>query len=441
MVDGDQPHGFIRSFGPIEERIRKGAGLFWDAEDAYCEGSHAVRFASLMSKGRMRPGARAIAAVQCMFRRFYANEMCVSRFEIGLRERMPRGCQRFSRDYFQFASECLSLQVTANGVQNAKQLPAIGPDLAALYLRSTTELAGKLVKPTQSWWVGDGSPLGFLEYGENQARTLPESAFALPIGSSDGLKLDFARLPIGNRLVGVWFCRVAERRANLDLLRRLRVNLFRLHSEIESVKYVTHRFLRGRLFDDISSEEAIRLERYLVKSRKLLRRRQRYGVPQEPILLAVQECNELIADGVTPTLLAQIDQVLDWIKAEKLRVFGFLPRIIVKSGGVATVDIFSNISGSTIVNKSVVENSFNKVQSKLGPEVAQFIKAVADEVHKSGNAEAGQVFEAFNEELQKPEPKKSLLRTFWNGLAAALPTLLSLPGAAESALKIFGLGS
>jgi hypothetical protein len=62
-------------------------------------------------------------------------------------------------------------------------------------------------------------------------------------------------------------------------------------------------------------------------------------------------------------------------------------------------------------------------------------------VHKSGNAEAGQVFEAFNEELQKPEPKKSLLRTFWNGLAAALPTLLSLPGAAESALKIFGLGS
>ncbi|KGF71507.1 hypothetical protein DO97_18100 [Neosynechococcus sphagnicola sy1] len=78
------------------------------------------------------------------------------------------------------------------------------------------------------------------------------------------------------------------------------------------------------------------------------------------------------------------------------------------SGG----DVFQNITGSTIVNKSIVEASFNKVKEEFDSDTANALKVVAAEIEKAGNKEAAELFESFNEELQKPEPKRSVLRNF-----------------------------
>lgn len=86
-------------------------------------------------------------------------------------------------------------------------------------------------------------------------------------------------------------------------------------------------------------------------------------------------------------------------------------------------DIFKNITGSTIINKSSVEASFNKVKDQFDTDTAEAIKTVAEEIEKSGNREAAELFESFNEELQKPQPKSSVLRNCWNGIIEALPTL------------------
>lgn len=103
--------------------------------------------------------------------------------------------------------------------------------------------------------------------------------------------------------------------------------------------------------------------------------------------------------------------------------------LIMTSGG----DVFQNITDSTIVNKSIVEASFNKVKEEFDSETANALKVVAAEIEKSGNKEAAELFESFNEELQKPEPKRSVLRNFWNGIVEILPQLSSL---AEVAVKI-----
>ena len=100
-------------------------------------------------------------------------------------------------------------------------------------------------------------------------------------------------------------------------------------------------------------------------------------------------------------------------------------------------DSFHNISGSTIVSRSFVEHSFNRIRDQYDQETAEALEKVAQEVNKSGNKEAGELFTAFSEELQKPEPRKSLLCNMWNGLKEALPTLAKLADVTEKITRLF----
>ncbi|MEJ6483315.1 hypothetical protein N0Y54_18660 [Nostoc punctiforme UO1] len=60
-----------------------------------------------------------------------------------------------------------------------------------------------------------------------------------------------------------------------------------------------------------------------------------------------------------------------------------------------------------------------------------------EEINKSGSREAAENFESFSEELSKPEPKKSLLKTLWKGTIDALPILAQLTGVVSSIVKLF----
>jgi hypothetical protein len=66
----------------------------------------------------------------------------------------------------------------------------------------------------------------------------------------------------------------------------------------------------------------------------------------------------------------------------------------------------------------------------LIPEPEPSVKGVVQveaAINKSGNKDAAENFESFSGDLSKPEPKKSLLKTLWQGTLAALPTLKELP--------------
>jgi hypothetical protein len=101
-------------------------------------------------------------------------------------------------------------------------------------------------------------------------------------------------------------------------------------------------------------------------------------------------------------------------------------------------DKFENIHNATIVNRSLVEKSFNQVKSDFDQETADALKLVAKEIEKSGNKEAAENFDSFNEELQKPEPKKSVLRVLWGGVTTALPSILQITDVVTKISKLFG---
>jgi tetratricopeptide (TPR) repeat protein len=96
------------------------------------------------------------------------------------------------------------------------------------------------------------------------------------------------------------------------------------------------------------------------------------------------------------------------------------------AGEVVMGDKFENIRNATIINKSVVENSFNKIRAEQGEGVASALKEIADFIEQQGNREAGELFDRFNEELNKPEPKKSVLKSVWAGIEKAIPVATAL---------------
>jgi hypothetical protein len=93
-------------------------------------------------------------------------------------------------------------------------------------------------------------------------------------------------------------------------------------------------------------------------------------------------------------------------------------------------------SGNVVINRSTVENAFNRVKREHDAETAQALKIIAEKINQSSNKEAAENFESFAAELAKPEPKKSILKSLWQGTLAALPTLLQIPDAVE---KVKGL--
>ena len=87
-------------------------------------------------------------------------------------------------------------------------------------------------------------------------------------------------------------------------------------------------------------------------------------------------------------------------------------------------DNFESISG-TVINRSIVSNSFNKVKEQVGEEDARLLQQITEEVEKSGNKDAVENMEGYHQEIQKPETKKSLLKSFWNGVVTAVPALIT----------------
>lgn len=109
---------------------------------------------------------------------------------------------------------------------------------------------------------------------------------------------------------------------------------------------------------------------------------------------------------------------------------------VINTAEVTMGDKYANIHSSTIVNHSLVEKSFNQVRHDFDEETANALKKIAEEIVKSNNKDAAENFLLFNEELQKPGPKKSALRSLWSGITTALPTILQMTDVATKIDKL-----
>jgi hypothetical protein len=111
-------------------------------------------------------------------------------------------------------------------------------------------------------------------------------------------------------------------------------------------------------------------------------------------------------------------------------------RFLINAMEVTMGDKYENIYGSTILSRSLVEKSFNNVKSVFDEGIADALKKIANEIERSNNKDAAENFDSFIEELQKPEPKKAVLRALWSGLTSILPTITQMTDVATKIDKL-----
>lgn len=128
-----------------------------------------------------------------------------------------------------------------------------------------------------------------------------------------------------------------------------------------------------------------------------------------------------------------------------------LQRIIanIEVGRGATIvggDSIQNVRGSTIVTRStdttiiqdsVLKDAMKRVEAMADSETANALKQVAELVTASGNKNATEAMQGLTEELAKEEPRKSLLRLYWDQIVKVLPDAAKLAGGVAALAKLF----
>jgi Zn-dependent metalloprotease len=89
-------------------------------------------------------------------------------------------------------------------------------------------------------------------------------------------------------------------------------------------------------------------------------------------------------------------------------------------------DKFEKVSNSTIVNKALIQNSFNKIQRDYNEDTSRALKQVAKFIEESSDPSSDALFNQFIEELNKPQADRSRLKNLWSGIEKVLPKVTKI---------------
>lgn len=336
---------FVRTSGIVRHRRRGGLDS-WPGEEVYCDARRALRFQPLLRRQPVGHLGTSVCLI-CVFRRFLFDGEVVSRVEVGFEMQAcePDAFHRLDgHGCLDLIDACLSLPVrvpSAEGSFVSCELVSCAQYLAKHYLLSTTRrIAGNLAM-TQDWWLTSGKPLLLIEYAPHEIRALPKLARSVEPHSALWDSLHYCPIERAGKRVGVWFIRLDLH--DLDLVRRTRLHLFRLHAERECLRQVFRLIILKKLQPGVHTASSDRLQRYLRDSMRLLSRETRYGLSECKIFDEALKVEDLVSPGERATLLAQLTMI-----NTRRNVYHRLEEFTV--AGADSVQDFHIIGNNTIVN-------------------------------------------------------------------------------------------
>ncbi len=301
---------FVRAFGQVSNRPRGGVER-WSGESSFCGATRALRFLPPLPTQRI--GLRdQPSQLWCVYRRFFTDGQSVSRLEVGLRLRWPEKYSALDRsELLELIQRCLAITVQIPTQEDKKQtcdLISADQRLSRHYLLATTRLSKRMSMPTEDWWVRPGEPLLLVEAALADIPSLPRQSRVVRFFSEASLELSYCRFQIRGKELGVWFVRLGES-PNRDIQRRLRVHLFRLHSERQCLKQIFRLVVEKKIQVERGSAPSEALQGYLQKALGLLTSPLSNGFQQNGILAAVQEFEDIVAPGEREDLLAALESI------------------------------------------------------------------------------------------------------------------------------------
>jgi hypothetical protein len=136
--------------------------------------------------------------------------------------------------------------------------------------------------------------------------------------------------------------------------------------------------------------------------------------------------------------IEDIDKEDDLVKQYELvqMLILLIPQTIIE-GDLIMGDSYKNIQNATIINRSIVENSFNKLRREHDEKVAEALVQIAEFIDKSGDINAATLFDKFNQELNKPDAEKYTLKKLWGSIENTLPTIAAISETVAKLAPIF----
>lgn len=436
---------FIRSFGPLETRV--GGGLDeWPGEDVYGRAAAALRFPDRLERKNL--GTERIPFnVPFTFRRFYSDGR-IARLEVGMRLNASGALKPLEpADCLTILQNCLNLEVKVLSSQRrtftSRPLVEAGDLLAEHYLRSTTSRTDGQLPPVESWWITAGDPVVLFHYRPaGLLPALPPHSKTVQIAEGQDFTIASLRMVRDRKPIRVWLLGSGPE-SDVDRLRRLRIHLFRLHTDREGLKEVLRLIRSQRLTLPPGSSDPF--QKYLDEAIGLLERPQRYGLDQSALVDSARYLLDLIAPGEKATIRAQVQQA-------RRTVVRKVERITEKSAASASVSYVINNYGSGDVNmdnKSItmgdvtntgnfsvtvadtIERSFNtaaqsQAQDALKEELKKLATQVADLARQLPPEKAEEVardLEALTKEAVSPQPRRKWYELSADGLVEAAKTV------------------
>lgn len=387
---------FIRSFGVVKKRRRGGIDS-WPAEGVFCASSNAIRFE------KRHLGTLIARPEDCVCRRILYDGGAVARLEVGFSNHSDHLVDRLnSEKCLGIVNEVLSTPVRIKqpgGKWEAVDLAQVDGQVAALYLRATTKhIAG--FYPAK-WWLSPGEPLLLIEAPERAIDELPKFSRRVRIWEP-GLSLAYCRVAYKGRALGVWFLLKGWAHEK-DLIRRVRLHLFRLHAEQECLKGVLRGIAEGQLQVVPGSAGSELLQQYLDDAVSMLTKKTCYGIPQTGILRAAEQVEEMVAEGDRETLLVRLESIRKTLlrrvseytrppgakKKRQIHVLGagntvvYAEEVRVERGAMTQYKVqfgdHANFAGDFVV-ANTIQNSFNKV---VQSDTSAALRNELEDLHKS----------------------------------------------------------
>jgi hypothetical protein len=310
-------------------------------------------------------------------------------------------------------STIANLPVRFRGSSLTTKLESAGPQLAEYWRGNSTRkgFGGSLPK----WSISSGRVLCVLSVG-CPIPDMTQSGFMHASTDTDGA-LWYGR---ANGL-DVWLEEILpSRRSTLPL------HLSRLHSErvvFETVLRTLAFSPKSNLAKNTCSLDRHRAEVALQESSQYLKRTKAFGRNQRDLLIALE--SDLVMHAAQWDTLRAAIEGMDPRARQEIQ---YVLQVMV--GDNVTGDKFENIQGSTIVNRSAVQNAFNNLAGDDEAELRTALEEIAHAVDEFGDPDTSDIAESLIEESagarRKPE-----LDALWTELNQAAP----LVGSSASAVK------
>ncbi|WP_410668271.1 hypothetical protein [Amycolatopsis sp. cmx-4-68] len=276
---------FLRDAGPIRDR-RRGGIFDWPGERAFCDARNFVRFL-----GEELPSLRDGTRMTPIFRRLYSS---------GVSARLDLGFQVNDSRYWLtaqtvrcIAQDCLAVEVRSNAADAGRPLGDSGKPLAKKFLQVST---------SRSFEGAPAAPIDLVVPGLPSVLVEPSVQLAGELKSwrTDSTAINGYQVEHGARIVPVWSVATGQL-ADRARSRQIRGNLWRLHSERESLRGVIRAWNES---PESFSAEA--LKSYLATQLKILVPAERGGFDQASALAFANSCEELASPAILRGLRAEL---------------------------------------------------------------------------------------------------------------------------------------